>query len=75
MSLALDAKAPIPQVPGLSAGGEIGGAWYSKAGNGTLKKGGHPAGTYDYTPLFALKKIRTGWFRSDSAPHPEDDDL
>jgi len=58
LALALTANVPVPSVPGLSAGGAIGGSWWSSASSGILKTGGHLGNTYDYTPLFVLKEIQ-----------------
>jgi len=58
VSLALSASIPVPVVPSISAGGELGGSWWTQASSGILKRGRHPEGAYSYTPLFTLKRIR-----------------
>ncbi|KAJ7892257.1 hypothetical protein B0H14DRAFT_2560321 [Mycena olivaceomarginata] len=63
VSLALLAKTPIPGAPLVSAGGELGGSWWSEMGAGVFRHG--------FTPLFALKRIRKPGFLSRGQP-PED---
>ncbi|KAJ7759647.1 hypothetical protein B0H16DRAFT_1534018 [Mycena metata] len=58
VSLALVASTPIPVAPLLSAGGDVGGSWWSKTGSGVFRHGCAPQGTYSFTPLFVLKQIR-----------------
>ncbi|KAJ7025922.1 hypothetical protein C8F04DRAFT_1126770 [Mycena alexandri] len=58
VSLALVATTPIPVAPLVSAGGEVGGSWWSKTGSGVFRHGCAPQGTYSFTPLFVLKQVR-----------------
>ncbi|KAJ7801379.1 hypothetical protein B0H14DRAFT_2895724 [Mycena olivaceomarginata] len=71
VSLALLAKTPIPVAPLVSAGGELGGSWWSETGAGVFRHGCVPPGTYSFTPLFALKRIRKPGFLS-RGPPPDD---
>ncbi|KAJ7900700.1 hypothetical protein B0H14DRAFT_2671480 [Mycena olivaceomarginata] len=67
VSLALLAKTPIPVAPLVSASGELGGSWWSETGAGVFRHGCVPPGTYSFTPLFALKRIRKPGFLSRGA--------
>ncbi|KAF8203544.1 hypothetical protein K438DRAFT_1580723 [Mycena galopus ATCC 62051] len=58
VSLALMAKTPIAITPLVSAGGEIGGSWWSETGAGVFRHGFTQPGTYSFTPLFVLKRVR-----------------
>jgi len=58
VSLALVATTPLPVTPLVSAGGEIGGGWWSQTGAGVFRHGCAALGTYSFTPLFMLKRIR-----------------
>ncbi|KAJ7688769.1 hypothetical protein B0H14DRAFT_3052155 [Mycena olivaceomarginata] len=69
--LALLAKTPIPVAPLVSAGGELGGSWWSETGAGVFRHGCVLPGTYSFTPLFALKRIRKPGFLT-RGPSPED---
>jgi hypothetical protein len=71
VSLALLAKTPIPVAPLISAGGELGGSWWSETGAGVFRHGCVPPGTYGFTPLFSLKRIRKPGFLS-RGPPPDD---
>ncbi|KAJ7186404.1 hypothetical protein C8R46DRAFT_274783 [Mycena filopes] len=75
LSLALVATTPIAVAPLLSAGGEVGGSWWSKSGSGLFREGCVPRGTDSFTPLFVLKRIRkrkTGFPYRTDAPEAED---
>jgi len=78
VSFALSAKGPVPHASGVAASAEINGGWWSKEGNGILKKGGHPGGSDSFLPLFSLKMIRKpffSWKRDSLPPERKDDDL
>ncbi|KAJ6604910.1 hypothetical protein B0H10DRAFT_2077692 [Mycena sp. CBHHK59/15] len=62
VSLALLATSPIPVTPLISAGGEIGGSWWSETGAGVFRHGCAPPETYSFTPLFVLKRVRKKGF-------------
>jgi len=64
VALALTANVPVPSV---SAGGAVSGSWWSSGSSGILKTGGHLGSTYDYTPLFTLKKVvKSHWWRGEN---------
>ncbi|KAJ6629831.1 hypothetical protein B0H10DRAFT_1210619 [Mycena sp. CBHHK59/15] len=79
ISLALVATSPLPVAPVVSAGGEIGGTWWSETGAGIFRRGCVPQGSYSFTPLFVLKRIRKqGKFPFRSVPPEQsyaDDDI
>jgi len=74
ISLALSASGPIPQVPGLTAGGDASTSLESSSSSGTLKQGGHKD-EYKFTPLFTLKTIKKPWWkRGGPPPDPNGED-
>ncbi|KAJ7113159.1 hypothetical protein C8R44DRAFT_797262 [Mycena epipterygia] len=77
VSLALLATSPIPAAPLISAGGEVGGSWWSETGAGVFRHGSAPPGTYSFTPLFTLKRIRKKTFfpTRGMPPASEDEDM
>ncbi|KAJ7105260.1 hypothetical protein C8R44DRAFT_886746 [Mycena epipterygia] len=77
VSLALLATSPIPTAPLIWAGGEVWGSWWSETGAGVFRHGCAPPGTYKFTPLFTLKRIRKKTFLSTlgMSPASEDKDL
>ena len=71
---------PVPHAPGVTAGGEIEGKWWSQNTTGLFRSARDPDGKDDYTPLYMLKGIgkRQGFFsrRGDnSVPELEGDNL
>jgi len=75
IDVALVARAPTPS--GATVGGEIGANWLTQNMGGLCRYACDPNGSYSYTPLYMLKKIRKkGLLRRESpVPDPEDDDL
>ena len=75
IDVALVAKAPTPS--GATVGGEIGANWLTQNMSGLCRYACDPNGSYSYTPLYMLKKIRKkGLLRRESpVPEPEGDDL
>ncbi|KAK7017678.1 hypothetical protein R3P38DRAFT_3201233 [Favolaschia claudopus] len=73
ISLALVAKTPLPVSPLVSAGGEISATWWSQTGSGVFRHGCAERGTYSFTPLFALKRLRKiSFVRYRGEPTPEE---
>uniref|UniRef100_A0A8H7XTA0 Uncharacterized protein n=1 Tax=Psilocybe cubensis TaxID=181762 RepID=A0A8H7XTA0_PSICU len=77
VKLALLGSAPIPHVPGVSAGARVGIEWWSQFTTGLFRHGREPQGEDSFTPLYMLKEIRKkGWFKRGLPPPVyEGDDL
>jgi len=75
IDVALVATTPTPLAA--TVGGEIGATWWTQNMSGLFRDACDPNGSYNYTPLYMLKKIRRkGLLRRESpVPDPEDDDL
>ena len=72
--MALIGKIPLAVASGLTAGGEIGAAWWTQNMTGLFRHACDPIGSYSYMPLYSLKRIRKPGLL-DRAPVPEGDDL
>ena len=75
VELALIGTAPTPA--GLPAGGGVEASWWSRNMGGMFREACDRNGLYNYTPLYALKKVRQKHLlrRESPVPDPEDDDL
>jgi len=74
IDVALVATAPTPSAA--AVGGEIGATWWTQNKNEEFRGACDPNGSYSYTPLYMLKKIRKkGLLRRESPVLIENDDL
>jgi len=75
IELALIGTTPTP--PGITVGANVGTSWWSRNMSGMFRQASDPNGSYNYTPLYILKKIRPEHLlrRDSPVPDPEDDDL
>ena len=71
IDVALLGAAPIS--PAVTVGAEVGASWWTQNGSGLFRDACDPSGSYIYTPLYNLKRLRRpSLLRRDS---PQDDDL
>ena len=75
LRLALHVTTPIPDVPGVIAGGQVSGGWWKEHDAGVYQDAYHPTGLNMFVPLFRLKTIpKRRWYRDSPPPEPVDDD-